>query len=271
MSRPRRPKRLPVSICKVFRHFPAEAVRFLHIGALLAAAGPASRPAKVEDHSGDDCVRAIFKGDKAIRHFGTFRVLSAHIRHLAISNVCESLVRNVQPYTNVKRMCSFSRLLGAAGWLYPGIAAAMAIFLAAGRVWASTPTSGPRGFHQGFSGGGDTTGIVWQMLAATLVVLFVGVVAILVIKKLLPRLAKSSGRRISVLETAYLGPHKSVHLLQVGARKVLVGSSRDGVVELGDVTDAFAADYSEVARSVEAEKPPAAVAVAGSLNQPGTG
>ena len=198
-------------------------------------------------------------------------MLSAHNRRLAISKVCESLARNMQSYTGVKKMRLLSRILGASGRLYAGIAAAMVMLLAVGRVWASAPTSRPGGFRQGFPGGGDTTGIGWQMLAATLVILFVGVVAIVVVKKLLPRLAKSRGRRISVLETAYLGPHKSVHLLQVGARKVLVGSSRDGVVRLGDVTEAFAGDYTEVARGVEAERPPAALAVAGSSNQPGTG
>ncbi len=198
-------------------------------------------------------------------------MLSAYIRHLAISKVCESLARNMQSYTGVKRMCSFSRILGSTGWLYTGIGAAMVMLLAVERVWASAPTSRPGGFRQGFPGDGETTGIAWQMLAATLVILFVGVVAIVVVKKLLPRLAKSRGKRISVLETAYLGPHKSVHLLQVGDRKVLVGSSRDGVVRLGDVTDAFAGNYAEVARDVEAEGPPAALAVAGSSNQPETG
>jgi flagellar biogenesis protein FliO len=177
----------------------------------------------------------------------------------------------MQPCTSVKRICLSSRVLGGDGWLYSGIAAAVVIFLASGKVCASTPTSRPWGSRQGFPGGGETTGIAWQMLAATLVILFIGVVAIVVVKKLLPRLAKSRGRRISVLETAYLGPHKSVHLLQVGDRKVLVGSSRDSVVKLGDVTAAFAGDYAEVARGVEAGEPHAAVAVAASSNQPGMG
>ncbi len=198
-------------------------------------------------------------------------MLSAHIRHLAISKVGESLARNMQSYTSVKKRCSFSRVLGGDGGLYPGTAAAVAIFLAAGKVWASAPTSRPWEGGQGLPGGGDATGMVWQMLAAAVVILFLGVVAIVVVKKVLPRLAKSRGRRISVLETAYLGPHKSVHLLQVGASKVLVGSSRDGVVKLGDVTAAFAGDYTEVARGVEAGGPHATVAIAGCSNQPGTG
>ena len=143
------------------------------------------------------------------------------------------------------------RIPGAGGRLCCCIAAVSVILLATNGLWASTPTSKPS-VPEGFPGGGDTTGMMWQMLASVLGILVIGVLAILVIKKLLPRLAKSSGKRISVLETAHLGPNKHIHLLQVGLRKVLVASSRDGVVKLGDVTDAFAADYPHVARNVEA-------------------
>ncbi len=155
-----------------------------------------------------------------------------------------------------------TRIPGAGGWLCCRIAAVSAILLATNGLWAYAPTSQPSVSDQGFPGG-DTTGMMWQMLASALGILAIGVLAILVIKKLLPRLAKSGGRRISVLETAHLGPNKHIHLLQVGLRKVLVASSRDGVVKLGDVTDAFGADYPHVARNVEAAASHANVAAFG--------
>jgi len=119
----------------------------------------------------------------------------------------------------------------------------------------ATPTSSPAIFSGAPSGDSspDVTGLMWHMLAAALVVLAIGFVAFFVVRKLLPRIGRASGRRISVLETAYLGPRKAVHLLQVGSLKLLVASSPDGVVRLDDVTDAFSPEYADLARSIGSE------------------
>jgi len=103
------------------------------------------------------------------------------------------------------------------------------------------------------SGSGDLAGLMWQMLAAALVVLVIGTLALFVVKKLLPRIRYASHRRISVLETAYLGSRKAVHLLQVGSVKLLVASSPEGVVRLDDVTRAFSSEYADIAQRVETE------------------
>ena len=86
-----------------------------------------------------------------------------------------------------------------------------------------------------------TGGYVWQMMAYMLVFVALGFVAIVVIKKVLPRIgmAVPTGKRISTLETVYLGPRKTVHLLQVGTRKILLSGSREGLSMLADVTDGF--------------------------------
>ena len=91
------------------------------------------------------------------------------------------------------------------------------------------------------------------MLAATMVVLVLGVAAILVVKKVLPRIHRATGRRISVEETVYLAPRKAVHLVRVGSRTLLLASSPEAIVRLDDVSEAVASDYAEVARRVEAE------------------
>jgi flagellar biogenesis protein FliO len=85
------------------------------------------------------------------------------------------------------------------------------------------------------------------------VVVVIGGVALFVLKKLLPKIRRIPQRRITVLETAYLGSRKAVHLLQVGSVKLLVASSPEGVVRLDDVTRAFSPEYSEIAMRVEGE------------------
>jgi flagellar biogenesis protein FliO len=138
-----------------------------------------------------------------------------------------------------------------------GYAAAIAVVLTAvGACWADETTTKPA--PVGFSalsdnGSGDITGLMWQMLAAALVVLAVGTLALFVVKRLLPRIRQASHKQISVLETAYLGSRKAVHLLQVGSRKLLVASSPEGVVRLDDVTSAFSSEYSDIAMRVGAE------------------
>ncbi len=89
------------------------------------------------------------------------------------------------------------------------------------------------------------------MLAAVFVILVIGAFAFFIIRKVLPRIRVVAGKHISILETAYLGPRKTVHLLQVGSKKILVANFPEGVVSLGDVTDAFGDEYAEIARRLE--------------------
>ena len=85
--------------------------------------------------------------------------------------------------------------------------------------------------------------VLRRMMAYTLVILVLGGVGLFVVRKLLPRLGATQGKKhISVLETVYLGPKKSLHLLRVGAQRFLVAGSRDGVSMLGEVTSAFPDD-----------------------------
>lgn len=98
----------------------------------------------------------------------------------------------------------------------------------------------------GWQGGGNLSsspegGLAYTMLAYVLVILVVGALAVLVTRKVLPRLgiAVPSGRNIAVQETAHLGTKSTVYLLRVGSRRILVGSCRESLVMLGDVTEAF--------------------------------
>ncbi len=110
--------------------------------------------------------------------------------------------------------------------------------------------------------GDDRQPIVYQMLVAAAIVVVLGVLTYVVIKKFVPGLRRPPEGGISIIASTYLGPKKTAHVLRVGSRKILVACWRDGVAPLGDVTDAFqaeateqAASFRQVARNVGAENP----------------
>ena len=74
-----------------------------------------------------------------------------------------------------------------------------------------------------------------QMVAAVIVILVLGGVALLVIKKFIPRLAVSTGKTISVVESIYLGPRLTVHLVDVAGQRFLLSSTRDRISMLAEV------------------------------------
>ena len=116
---------------------------------------------------------------------------------------------------------------------------------------ASRPTTAPATQPAGraplrlpLSGAGETTLLdtmdddpaPWgQMVAAVIVILVVGGVSLLVIKKFVPRLAVSTGKTISVVESIYLGPRLTVHLVDVAGQRFLLSSTRDRISMLAEV------------------------------------
>jgi len=81
--------------------------------------------------------------------------------------------------------------------------------------------------------------LLGQSLAAVAVILVLGGVGLVVVKRLMPRLAAARGKRVLLLETFHLGPQRALHVVQVGNRSLLVGSSREGLNLLADVTEAL--------------------------------
>ena len=86
-------------------------------------------------------------------------------------------------------------------------------------------------------------GIYYRMMLAVLIVVVLGAAAIYVSRKLLPRIANLPGKEIRVAETVHLGPKKAVHLLEVGDRRFLIGSTSESVTKLADITG-DSADFS---------------------------
>jgi flagellar biogenesis protein FliO len=46
-----------------------------------------------------------------------------------------------------------------------------------------------------------------------------------------------SGKQIRIIETVHLGPRKSVHLLKIGDKQILIGSTNENITKLADVMD----------------------------------
>ncbi|MGC9453849.1 MAG: flagellar biosynthetic protein FliO [Phycisphaerae bacterium] len=94
------------------------------------------------------------------------------------------------------------------------------------------------------TGFADTGEMLWKMMASLMVLAVLAVAAWVVFRKVVPRIGQTSGRRVRLLETTYVGPRKAVHLLQVGRRRLLISSSREEVSLLADVTDAVEGEPS---------------------------
>ena len=80
-------------------------------------------------------------------------------------------------------------------------------------------------------------GTASKTLVAVLIVAGFGGAAIYVSKKFLPRLSNLPGREIRIVETAHLGPRKSVHLVKIGNERFLVGSTNESITMLASLTD----------------------------------
>lgn len=76
----------------------------------------------------------------------------------------------------------------------------------------------------------------YQMLINTIkAVLFVavfGTAAIFITKKLAPKITNSAGKSIRILENVSLGQRRSLHLIEIQGKKILLGSSIESITKL---------------------------------------
>lgn len=76
-----------------------------------------------------------------------------------------------------------------------------------------------------------------KLTLAVLMVIVLGGAAIYLSKKILPKLSSMSGKTIQVIETVHLGPRKSVHLLKIGSKQILIGSTNENITKLADISE----------------------------------
>lgn len=91
----------------------------------------------------------------------------------------------------------------------------------------------------------NSSGAAWTMVSSVLVVLMLGVACWVLLKKVMPKMRPGGARNITVLETAFLGPGKSVHIVKVGREKYLLGATKDGLSMLACVTGALDGDFHD--------------------------
>lgn len=83
----------------------------------------------------------------------------------------------------------------------------------------------------------DTGQMFLKMMLAVGLIIAMGVGVIYFSRKLLPKIANLPGKKIQVIETVHLGPRKAVHLLRVGSRHILIGSTAESISKLADIND----------------------------------
>lgn len=81
--------------------------------------------------------------------------------------------------------------------------------------------------------------LFYRTMVAIVFVIVLGAAAIYVSRRLLPRITRLPGKEIRVVETVYLGPRKALHLLQIGRRRFLIGSTSESVTKLADLSEGF--------------------------------
>ncbi|MHC4361655.1 MAG: flagellar biosynthetic protein FliO [Planctomycetota bacterium] len=88
--------------------------------------------------------------------------------------------------------------------------------------------------------------LFFNTMILVLLVLGLGVGAIYVSKRLLPRITNLPSKKVRIIETVHLGPRKAVHLLKIGNQGLLVGSTNESITMLANVTGALSeANVSE--------------------------
>lgn len=84
---------------------------------------------------------------------------------------------------------------------------------------------------------GGTSELFFRAMLAVLFVIILGVSAIYVSKRLLPRIINSPGRSIRIVETIHIGSKKAIHVIEVGNRRLLLGSTAEKITKLADITN----------------------------------
>ena len=83
----------------------------------------------------------------------------------------------------------------------------------------------------------NDNGMVGTLFKSVLMIIVLGGVAVYLSRKFMPKIRPTSGRDISIRETIHLGPQKTVHIIEVGSKRFLVGSSSESINMLADVTE----------------------------------
>jgi flagellar biosynthetic protein FliO len=94
-------------------------------------------------------------------------------------------------------------------------------------------------FVSNTNGGSGTRELFFRFMVSVLFLVALGAGGIYISKRFLPKITNLSGKEIRIVETVHLGPRKAVHLLEIGERRFLIGSTNENITKLADLTSAF--------------------------------
>ena len=80
--------------------------------------------------------------------------------------------------------------------------------------------------------------LVYKFIVSVILVIAFGGVAIYLSRRLGSK-PGLKGKRIKVIESIYLGTRKNLHLVRIGNKEILIGSTNENICKLTDVTDAL--------------------------------
>jgi flagellar biosynthetic protein FliO len=83
----------------------------------------------------------------------------------------------------------------------------------------------------------NTRQMFMKMMLAVFMVLFLGIAVVYISKKLGGRIANAPGKEIQMLETLYLGSRKSIHLIKISNRRIVIGCTTDRITKLAEMPD----------------------------------
>jgi len=89
------------------------------------------------------------------------------------------------------------------------------------------------------SGGLGSGELFFKMMLSVGLVIGLGGAALYLSKRVLPRVVHTPGKEIHILETAYLGPRKALHLVEVSGQRLLIASTSDNITMLAPVNEAW--------------------------------
>jgi len=91
-------------------------------------------------------------------------------------------------------------------------------------------------FSKKTNNGPGTRELFFKFMVSVLFLVTLGAVGIYISKKFLPKITSLTGKEIRIAETVHLGPRKAVHLLEIGDRRFLIGSTNENITRLADLT-----------------------------------
>ena len=90
-----------------------------------------------------------------------------------------------------------------------------------------------------------------RMITASVLVCVLAVVAVSISRKVLPKLTNLQGKQIKVVETVHLGSRKTLHLIEVENRRLLIGSSSEQITKLAELTKTFSEHLEQEINDVD--------------------